>query len=266
VWNWNNSIRSVERDGDVLVVSLTDGSRQRHRRVGQGWLIETVGEGTRLVELRGRVSRLGESASDDFRTTPTRPTAPPATIALPATFELGELNYRQSEFTWQGAGAPRAVVTVTRPTPGTVQVDVDVPSSQRLFVPLVTENQLDNEPASINGDSVQLYVMAGERTAGLLLVPEVASVGQRPVDGWTNDLTVDAKWRPTSSGYRMEATIHIDGRTPEFSLDVLVNEVVSGRARRRGQLVLSGAEGEFVYLRGDRHDPSRLLRFSLANA
>jgi hypothetical protein len=266
VWSWNDAIRSVERDGDVLVVLLADGTRQRHRRAGQGWLIETVGEGTRLVELRGRVSQLGETAPGDFHTTPTRPSAPPEKIALPATYELGESNYRQSEFTWQGAGAPRAVVTITRPTPGTVQVDVDVPSSQRLFVPLVTENQLDNEPASINGDSVQLYVMAGERTAGLLLVPEVASVGQRPVDGWTNDLAVDAKWRPTSSGYRLEASIHIDGRTPEFSLDVIVNEVVSGRARRRGQLVLSGAEGEFVYLRGDRHDPSRLLRFSLANA
>ena len=72
---------------------------------------------------------------------------------------------------------------------------------------------LDNEPASINGDSVQLYALAGERTAGLLLVPEVASVGQRTVDGWTNDLVVDAKWRPTSSGYHLEASIHIDGRT-----------------------------------------------------
>ncbi|MEO8334596.1 MAG: heparinase II/III family protein [bacterium] len=266
VWSWNDALRSVERDGDTLVVLLADGTRERHRRAAHGWLIETVGEGTRLVELRGRVSRLGESSTNDFLTTPTRPSAPPATIALPATFELGELHYRRSEFTWQGAGAPRAVVTITRPTPGTVQVDVDVPSSQRLFVPLVTENQLDNEPASINGDSVQLYVLAGERTAGLLLVPEVASVNQRPVDGWTNDLVVDAKWRPTSSGYRLEATIHIDGRTPEFSLDVLVNEVVPGRARRRGQLVLSGADGEFVYLRGDRHDPSRLLRFSLANA
>ncbi|MEO5815432.1 MAG: heparinase II/III family protein [Gemmatimonadaceae bacterium] len=266
VWSWSTAIRSVERDGDVLVVLLADGTRQRHRRAVEGWLIETSGQGTRLVELGGRVSRLGESSSSDFHTTPTRPAAPPSTIALPATFELGEPHYRQSEFTWQGAGAPRAVVAVTRPTPGTVQVDVDVPSSQRLFVPLVTENQLDNEPASINGDSVQLYVLAGERAAGLLLVPEVASVGQRPVDGWTNDLTVDAKWRPTSSGYRLEATIHIDGRTPEFSLDVLVNEVVPGRARRRGQLVLSGAVGEFVYLRGDRHDPSRLLRFSLTNA
>jgi hypothetical protein len=96
-------------------------------------------------------------------------------------------------------------------------------------------------------------------------VPESSSVGVRPVAGWANDLAVDARWRPTAAGYRLEATIHIDGRTPEFALDVLVNDVVSGRARRRGQLVLSGAAGEFVYLRGDRQDPERLLRFSLAH-
>jgi hypothetical protein len=265
VWSWKNAIVSVEREDDVLIVLLQHGMRQRHRRVEQGWLVETVGNGNRLVELGGKVSRLGDGASNEFRTTPPRPTPPPVLHALPVTFELGEAHYRQSEFTWQGAGAPRATVAVTRPTPGTVLVDIDVPSSQRLFVPLVTENQLDNEPASINGDSVQLYVLSGQRSAGLLLVPEPSSVGQRRVDGWTNDLTVDAKWRLTSGGYRLEATIHIDGRSPEFSLDVIINEVVSGRARRRGQLVLSGANGEFVYLRGDRHDPSRLLRFFLTN-
>jgi hypothetical protein len=29
--------------------------------------------------------------------------------------------------------------------------------------------------------------------------------------------------------------------------------------------VLSGAEGEHVYLRGDRHDRGRLLRFAVAH-
>jgi hypothetical protein len=46
---------------------------------------------------------------------------------------------------------------------------------------------------------------------------------------------------------------------------VIINETAPGRERRRGQLVLSGARGEFVYLRGDRHDDvARLLRFSLS--
>jgi len=45
--------------------------------------------------------------------------------------------------------------------------------------------------------------------------------------------------------------------------DVLVNDMGAGRSRRRGQLVLSGADGEFVYLRGDRQPVSRFLRFAL---
>jgi hypothetical protein len=35
------------------------------------------------------------------------------------------------------------------------------------------------------------------------------------------------------------------------------------RRRRRGQLVLGGAPGEFVYLRGDREERDRLVRFTV---
>ncbi|MEO7458135.1 MAG: heparinase II/III family protein [Gemmatimonadaceae bacterium] len=268
VWSWTRSIKTVEREGDVLVVHCDDGSRHRHRAAGQGWMVEVVrDEQARLLELGGKVGRLSGPVvvAPEYRTTPTRGAPVPVLHTLPSLFELGDAHYRRSEFTWQGAGGPVAFVAVTRPTLGTVHVEIEVPNSQRLFVSPVMENQLDNEPASINGDSVQLYAINGLRSAGLLLVPDVTGVLVRPVDGWTNDLAVDAKWRPTSSGYHLEATLHIDGRTPEFSLDVLINEVVSGRARRRGQLVMSGANEEFVYLRGDRHDPSRLLRFTLAN-
>jgi len=45
-----------------------------------------------------------------------------------------------------------------------------------------------------------------------------------------------------------------------------VNEIAPGRDRRRGQLVLSGAGGEFVYLRADRHERDRLLQFTLATS
>ena len=127
--------------------------------------------------------------------------------------------------------ATRALVRVTRPSLGTVLVEIECASSQRLFVPLLTENQLDNDPPSIHGDSVQLYAIAGERNAGMLLVPEGSHVGKRLVEGWNNELSVDARWRPTSSGYHIDATLYIDYRTPEFYLDVLVNEIVPGRAR-----------------------------------
>ncbi|MDB4914121.1 MAG: Heparinase family protein [Gemmatimonadetes bacterium] len=265
VWSWTDAVASIERDGDEILVELRDGARHRHSRRTHGWCIEAIHAGVRdVIDLRGTVPRGSDIAP---RLTPVSGThwVVPAASTLPATFELGEHHYRRSEFTWQGAGAPRATVTVSRPTPGKVFVEIDVPASHRLFVPLTTENQLDNEPASINGDSVQLYAMAGARTAGVLLVPDGAHLSMRPIAGWTNDLAVDARWRMTSEGYHVEATLHIDGRTPEFALDVLVNEVVPGRARRRGQLVLSGGEGEFVYLRGDRHDPARLIRFALVN-
>jgi hypothetical protein len=43
------------------------------------------------------------------------------------------------------------------------------------------------------------------------------------------------------------------------AFDLIVNDAAAGRTRRRGQLVLSGSRGEFVYLRGDRHDPHAML-------
>jgi hypothetical protein len=72
---------------------------------------------------------------------------------------------------------------------------------------------------------------------------------------------VEAFWRATASGYALDARVALPRARAGVAIDVLVNETASGRARRRGQLVLSGARGEFVYLRGDRHDPRRLLRF-----
>jgi hypothetical protein len=35
--------------------------------------------------------------------------------------------------------------------------------------------------------------------------------------------------------------------------------------RRRGQLVMSGAHGEFVYLRGDRHEADRLIPLRISD-
>jgi hypothetical protein len=53
------------------------------------------------------------------------------------------------------------------------------------------------------------------------------------------------------------------GTGPAYSvaLDVIVNEMGPDRERRRGQLVLSGGAGEFVYLKGDRQSADRLLQF-----
>ena len=74
-------------------------------------------------------------------------------------------------------------------------------------------------------------------------------------------MQVTGTWRPTEFGYDVDLRISPDG--PSLSLDLIVNEKPAGRERRRGQLVLSGG-GEFIYLRGDRHDASRLIPFLIA--
>jgi hypothetical protein len=131
------------------------------------------------------------------------------------------------------------------------------------------ENPLDNEPAAINGDGMQLYVVAGERKGGWLLVPrdESSDVGILPIEGWEKGLSVSATWKPTESGYAIVAEVALPSGITDVALDMIVNETAPERERRRGQLVLSGARGEFVYLRGDRHDDvARLLRFNTTNA
>jgi hypothetical protein len=49
-----------------------------------------------------------------------------------------------------------------------------------------------------------------------------------------------------------------------LKLGVVVNDMAPDRERRRGQLVLGGHAGEFVYLRGDRLAAEDLLDFLIA--
>jgi hypothetical protein len=102
-----------------------------------------------------------------------------------------------------------------------------------------------------------------------VLVPERPgrSVRVRPVPGWGDFAPPRATWRPTDRGYAVHIALTlrdtpVDEPLP-VELDAIVNETSSRRERRRGQLVLSGAAGEFAYLAGDRHDPARLLPFFL---
>ncbi|HUF31206.1 MAG TPA: hypothetical protein VMM77_11200, partial [Gemmatimonadaceae bacterium] len=80
-----------------------------------------------------------------------------------------------------------------------------------------------------------------------------------------NDVPVRTSWRPTPSGYEVRIALSLSalGRGPDypFSAGVLVNDMSPDRQRRRGQLVLGGGAGEFVYLRGDREAAARFLHF-----
>jgi hypothetical protein len=79
---------------------------------------------------------------------------------------------------------------------------------------------------------------------------------------------LEATWRLTGTGYVVRCEIPRsaigDRDARDFMLDVIVNEISPDRERRRGQLVLSGARGEWVYLRGDRQDSSRALPFRIS--
>lgn len=266
VWSWRDAISDVELRSDEVVVVRRDGGRDRHAAVPEGWRVGLEGRSGRAPShvVLGGLVRVTPEASTGL--TDTRGGTAAAT-ALPARFELGDRHYRRSEESWSEAGEPRALVEMRREAPSTLAIEVDVAPSHRIFVPIDAENALDNEPAAINGDGVQLYVASGGVAGGWLLAPDPVSdaVSVRAVDGWPNSLEVRATWQPTATGWRLSARVPLPRDARDMQADVIVNESAPGRARRRGQLVLSGANGEFVYLRGDRHDPERLLRFSLAD-
>lgn len=263
VWSWRGKVSDAEIADDLITVHRGDDARDEHRPAPEGWEIARENAGrTDNVVLTGFVTRK-TPASSAAAIQPDDPIASP--ITLPATFMLAEANYRRSEQDWHDAGKPRASVTVASHRRGELDVCVRVAPSHCLFVPIAAANPLDNEPAAINGDGLQLYVRAGVRRSGWLLVPRADSceVDHRPVEDWDGDLTVRATWQSIEGGWELLATIGIPDGVREIALDVLVNETSPGRTRRRGQLVLSGAAGEFVYLRGDRHDAARLVRFAL---
>ncbi len=121
------------------------------------------------------------------------------------------------------------------------------------------ENPLDNESADVNGDGIQLYARLAGSVAAWMLVPELGGdhVRVRGITGkGTTSAPPRAAWERVGDGYR----VNIDLDAQEVSaIDLIVNEMPRGRHRRRGQLVLSGGIGEFVYLRGDRQDDDRLV-------
>jgi hypothetical protein len=264
VWSWRGRLASIEPGAAELRVTRKDGRTDRHSARADGWHIVSDGAETRRLVLGGLV--MPPARDDALRAAiPDRPSG--GALRLPARFTLGLDHYRCSEDDWEEAGRPECTVAITRER-GEIVVVVDVPKSDRNFVAIDAENPYDNEPAPINGDGVQLYVTVGSKRGGWLLVPSAQSqdVGMKAIDGWSGELRVRATWAATSSGYVLTARISIPESARELALDVLVNETPRTRVRRRGQLVLSGSCGEFVFLRGDRHDADQLVRLSLEPA
>lgn len=273
VWSWDGAVRDAHARDGVLTVELSNGERHEHVRQDRLWHVELFAGGARssidLAGIRRPVKR--ETPPPDLRamvpsTVPRAAAGHPPPV--PLRVQLGEREYRRSEETWKAAGMPTATVTLLA-AERDLECRVFVAKSPLCFRPAdAPDPALDNEPADIHSDGVQIYINtpAWDREAGWLLVPEPGGrVRSSVVTGTRRDVPLRASWQPTTSGYELRIALSLSalGRGPDypFSASVLVNDMGPDRQRRRGQLVLGGGAGEFVYLRGDREANARFLHF-----
>jgi Heparinase II/III-like protein len=267
VWSWSGAVASASLF-PMIAVTTREG-RHEHKATEHGWNVAMyVGGARSTLDLGGLVP----SEATGGEPAPSDEDEPRRAIVLKPNHavrvSLGGESYRRSEETWGEAGSPSAEIDFENEN-GELVIEVAVTNADRTFVPADATNRLDNENADVNGAGIQLYLRTDDASAGYVLVPSVMddSVHARPIDGWGSNIPVQATWTGTDDGYVVE--IHVDvaraASGTVIDLDVIVNEKPPNRERRRGQLVLSGAAGEFVYLRGDRHDPDRLIPMLLTD-
>lgn len=147
-----------------------------------------------------------------------------------------------------------------------IQIRVAKPAPL-VFAPQRGWNELDNERPDINSDGVQLHLAGADPASpamSWLLVPEPGRSTLR-ISSSEGAPHIDATWEPSDTGYtvRCDVPLTSDMSRDGFDLDIIVNEISPDRERRRGQLVLSGADGEWVFLRGDRQPRDRFVSFAL---
>lgn len=273
VWAWSaDAAHEVILTPDSVRVAHAGGLADVHSRTATGWHVELeAGTARSSIDLAGL-----RAPAPEAREQPHPPSGEPvvqvqvATIApaRPLQFALGREDYRRSEQSWEEAGRPRASgMIVVREARLEIVVRLEKPG-ELVFAEEGVGNPFDNEPPEINADGMQLYVHAAGRAGAWTIVPVPGSSAARgvPVAGWAGLALADARWSRTAEGYELTAAVSIAEAWASgtvLHVGVIVNETIPERTRRRGQLVLGGAEGEWIYLRGDRHDPARLLPIQL---
>jgi hypothetical protein len=289
VWSWSPWLAAATLRSRGITISAASGEVHEHVPLDHGWrMTRTLGAHATTVELGAdclpeeeeHVAPLPAPLPDDRMVTLEMLPDLPETIgdltarsdgASVHRVRLGEAHYRRSEESWRDAGRPEALVAI-----GASRQSLGIEVSIRKLPPAFADrrdNLLDNEHPDVNSDGVQVHLRPRGTASALnhvwLLVPELPEPHVRvtPRTAAAEAIVLRASWRATSHGWQIRIAIPRRDAlaSPELALDVLVNEITPERERRRGQLVLSGARGEWVYLRGDRQDPSRYLPVRIAH-
>jgi hypothetical protein len=185
---------------------------------------------------------------------------------LAAPIELGdELHYRRSEEPYQFPEQFSAVAFANWDERA-VYLAVEVTMPELVLRPEdAPPLALDNEPDDIHADGVQVYLRRpGEDLVGYLIRPTPGgAILARTIPGDpAQPVTLAGASAITDQGYTLTVALPCAGleqlvETPRVEFEIVVNEMRPDRVRRAGQLAWAGGGG-WVYLRGDRLDPSRL--------
>ncbi len=258
VWDWSGERSDVSFSEDNT--SISHGSTVAlHRRKAEHWEMEKRSSNhEERIELRGWRERPPVSRR---QTDGSPPQVRSVQKHVEYDFDLLEKHYVRSEATWEAAGRPSASVRM-RISGDTLNLRITANTGEIVFLPNNAKNPFDNESPDINVDGVQVYVRTQATGGAWTIIPRKHSTQAhaRRVPGWGDVGLLSAIWEPTALGFELDIAIPLIGQDL-FALGLLVNETIQGRQRRRGQLALSGGRGEFVYLKGDRLDPRRLLHF-----
>ncbi len=261
----------VHEDGDTIVIEIPSGRTEVRERAGGVEIRPDTGAPTSFarrpmprsqgdVVFENPPTPVAIPLWDDAR----QPFAPDAPVA---TWRLGAQHYRRSERSHAERGGTTAAVEVAGQGDALwVRVRVAKPEVV-VRDSAAPDPALDNEVADIHSDGVQVYV-GREHWAGLVALPDLdgGTVRVRAVAGSAaNAESVSGSSARTPDGYVMTLRIPL-GRPLErgerLRFTVTVNEMVSGRMRRAGQLALSG--GGWVWLRGDRESPATAVEVEIA--
>ena len=278
----------IECVDDGFVVRLKSGGVHVHRATDDGWQIELErGDPVVLGGLRdlppappGSTPRPGAGPATERVFSPLAaapglaPAAPVAaarsrTVSRPPRLD-GSLagfradaplrldsagQFRRAEEPYEGPGRFAATAWLNCDDDA-LYVAVEVTAPHPVFRPGdAVDPELENENPDIHSDGIQLFV-ATSLFYGWLIVPDVddpARVRATPVRGTDAEPgMVHGAWAVTPQGYRVTLKVAVPDAADGFGCDLLVNRMREGRERRVGQLVWSGAEGERLYLAGDR--------------